>query len=179
MWQVLIPVGVGAAIWLWPKKVVARGPDAGLVARGNVSSVFGPRGPEGVHAGVDIAAPEGTEIRAARDGVIVDMSPDGLRDGYGNLLLLEHADGTVSLYAHMKKFGPGLKVGKAIAAGTVVGYVGNTQAPKTKPMKPHLHYEVLQGYNTWKGRIVVNPSSPSRLEPQAWLRKYNRPIADA
>lgn len=170
---------VAAAYALKPSKALARGPYAGLVARGSVSSPFGPRGSEGTHAGIDVAATEGTEVRAAYHGIVVDVSPDGTRSGYGNTVIIRHPDGTLSLYAHMKSFGPGIKVGASVPAGAVVGYVGNTQAPKTKDMRPHLHFEVLKSEITWQGKVVANSTTPTRLDPQPWLKKNGRPVADA
>ncbi len=168
-----------ATLVLAPSRVLARGSYAGLVARGNVSSPFGPRGAEGVHAGIDVAAPEGSEVRVASNGILVELAPDGARSGYGNVAIIRHFDGTLTLYAHMKSFGPGLRVGEPINAGTVLGYVGNTQAPKTKPMRPHLHFEVLKNEILWQGKVVANSTTPTRLDPQPWLKRNGRPVADA
>lgn len=176
--------GVGAWLFLKPSKALARGPGASLVAQGAVASPFGPRTLPGesqkMHWGVDIAAPAGTEVRAVRAGVVADVSPDGRRSGYGNTVIVEHPDGTLTLYAHLQKFGPGVKVGTNVAAGTVLGYVGATHAPSTAWMGSHLHFEVLkQKVLTPAGRIVVNPTMPGRYEPQAWLRAQGVPVAAA
>jgi murein DD-endopeptidase MepM/ murein hydrolase activator NlpD len=126
-----------------------------------------------MHQGIDIAAPVGTEIRSVQDGVIADVSPNGRRSGYGNTVLVEHPSGQLTLYAHMQKFGPGIRIGTQVNAGTVLGYVGTTHAPSTAYMAPHLHFEVLKGkaIAAATGQIIVNPNTPIRFEPQAWLRQ--------
>jgi murein DD-endopeptidase MepM/ murein hydrolase activator NlpD len=108
---------------------------------------------------------------------VADLSPDGQRTGYGNTAIVEHPDGTLTLYAHMQSFGPGIRVGSAVQKGDVLGYVGNTHAPSTSRMEPHLHFEVLKSKVLWQGKIVVNPTTPSRYEPQAWLRSRGTSIA--
>jgi murein DD-endopeptidase MepM/ murein hydrolase activator NlpD len=171
------------ALLFKPSRVLARGPGAGLVAEGRVSSPYGPRQLSGesvkMHQGIDIAAPVGTEIRAVADGTVADVSPDGQRSGYGNTVLVEHPSGQLTLYAHMQKFGPGIRVGLPVDAGMVLGYVGTTHAPSTAYMAPHLHFEVLKGkvIAAATGKIVVNPTTPLRLEPQTWLRQRGVSVA--
>jgi len=166
-----------------PSRVLARGPGAGLVAEGRVSSPYGPRQLSGedvkMHQGIDIKAEPGTEIRAVQAGVVADVSPNGQRSGYGNTVLVEHPSGQLTLYAHMQKFGPGVRIGLPVDAGTVLGYVGTTHAPSTAYMAPHLHFEVLKGkvIATATGKIIVNPNTPVRLEPQTWLRQRGVSVA--
>lgn len=85
------------------------------------------------HEGLDIAAPEGTEIRAVDAGKVVYA---GKRGGYGNVVELEHADGTITRYAHASRLhvqrGDRIEVGEAIAD---VGQTGHATGP-------HLHFEV-------------------------------------
>ena len=123
-----------------------------------------------MHQGVDITADPGTEIRAAGPGTVVDVAPDGTRTDYGNTVIVEHPGGFLTLYAHMRNFGPGIRVGTKVERGDVLGYVGSTHAPSTSKMKPHLHFEVLGRKVLWQGKIVVNSQTPNRYEPQAWLR---------
>lgn len=131
-----------------------------------------------MHWGVDIAADPGTEVRAARAGIVADVAPNGRRIGYGNTVIVEHPDGTLTLYAHLQSFGPGISKGTQVAAGTVLGYVGNTHAPSTTSMRPHLHFEVLKSKATTPaGYIIVNPTTPGRYEPQAWLASQGVPVA--
>ena len=154
-----------------------RGPGAGLVARGKLTSPFGMRRGR-MHWGIDIAAPRGTEVRAALPGMVVDVSPNGRRTRYGNVVIIEHPDGILTFYAHLDRFPPGLVPGLAVNAGTVIGYVGGTQLPKTRSLTPHLHFEVLKRKVLHKGRVVVNPTMPERYEPQEWLRQRGVRLVD-
>jgi murein DD-endopeptidase MepM/ murein hydrolase activator NlpD len=86
------------------------------------------------HKGIDFAAPEGTPIRATADGVI-DFS--GVQSGYGNVVIVKHGPVYSTLYAHMSRIGPGMRLGKRVAQGEVIGYVGSTGWSSG----PHLHYE--------------------------------------
>ncbi len=86
------------------------------------------------HKGVDFAAPIGTPIRAAGDGV-VDFA--GGQNGYGNVVVLKHWANYSTAYAHMSRFAPGLHKGAKISQGDVIGYVGMTGWSTG----PHLHYE--------------------------------------
>jgi murein DD-endopeptidase MepM/ murein hydrolase activator NlpD len=97
-----------------------------------VTSGFGPRG-DRFHAGVDLAAPYGARVRAARSGVVGFA---GRNDGYGKLVTVEHGDGVETRYAHLSRIlvGPGTRV----STGTVVGRVGATG----DATGPHLHFEV-------------------------------------
>jgi murein DD-endopeptidase MepM/ murein hydrolase activator NlpD len=164
-------------------KALARAPGSSLVVQGRVSSPFGMRRlpTETVarqHWGIDVRAKEGSEVRIPMAGVVVDLSPDGRRSRYGNTALVEHKDGTVTLYAHLQGFGPGLRVGLPVKAGTVIGYVGKTHAPSTSVMAPHLHFEVLKSkIVSPAGVIVVNSSTPDRYEPQSWLASMGVPVA--
>lgn len=86
------------------------------------------------HKGVDYAAPAGTAIRAAGDGRIVER---GVKGGYGNAIVLQHGKTYSTLYGHMSRFVPGLKVGSHVKQGQTIGYVGMTGLATG----PHLHYE--------------------------------------
>lgn len=157
-------------------------PNAGLVESGSLSSKFGPRQLAGEevkpHLGCDVAAPLGAEVRAASDGVVVDISPDGARSGYGNTIIVEHADGRMTLYAHLSSFGAGVHVGMKVAGGTVIGHVGQTSSPNPMP-RPHLHFEVLTKRVEHNGKIVANKTTPQRLEPQRWLNSKGRTLASS
>ncbi len=107
---------------------------------GVMTSTFGPRRHPilktvRIHKGVDWAAPTGTPIMAAFDGVIA-FQGDGA--GYGNLVKISHPDGRETRYAHMSKFAPNTAVGTTVKAGDVIGYVGTTGLSTG----PHLHFEV-------------------------------------
>ncbi len=101
--------------------------------RGKVGSGFGARR-GGWHQGVDILAPDGTDVRASEYGLVL-YAGDGLR-GYGNVIVLDHGEGITTLYAHLKDFR--VKSGDAVAAGQVIGAVGRTGNATTS----HLHFEL-------------------------------------
>lgn len=89
------------------------------------------------HQGVDFAAPRGTPIKAAGDGVIERADRYG---GYGNYVRIRHGQGYKTAYAHMSGFAKGVRAGVRVEQGDTIGYVGSTGASTG----PHLHYEVLQ-----------------------------------
>ncbi len=84
------------------------------------------------HAGVDLAAPTGTPIHAVKDGVVRYA---GSRGGYGNIVILDHGDGTETRYAHCDAVG--VKDGQRVAAGEPIATVGSTG----RSTGPHLHFE--------------------------------------
>ncbi len=125
---------------------------------GPVSSWFGPRDGR-PHDGIDIAVPDGTAITAAAAGV-VRYAGNAVR-GYGNFILLEHAGGWVTVYAHNRALL--VPEGQSVARGEVIalsGHTGNATAP-------HLHFEV---------RLGVTPQDPLKyLPPQpAAKERYGR-----
>jgi lipoprotein NlpD len=95
---------------------------------------FGKRGPE-FHDGIDLAAPEGTLVHAAGSGEVLFA---GEERGYGNIVILQHEHGLVSIYAHNKE--NRVKAGDKVAQGQVVATVG--QSGQTTG--PHLHFEVRE-----------------------------------
>jgi lipoprotein NlpD len=99
---------------------------------GTINSGFGPRG-SGFHDGIDIAAPEGTPILAIEAGEVIYS--DQLR-GYGNMVILRHAGGIVSVYAHNES--NLVREGQSVARGEVVARVGSTG----RVTGPHLHFEI-------------------------------------
>jgi murein DD-endopeptidase MepM/ murein hydrolase activator NlpD len=101
------------------------------------------------HLGVDYAAPTGTPVWAAAGGVITHRSHAG---GAGNMVAIRHSSGIETAYMHLSKFASGLKVGKHVAAKTVIGYVGATGLATG----PHLHFGVKQ-----KGAFI----DPAKLVP--------------
>jgi murein DD-endopeptidase MepM/ murein hydrolase activator NlpD len=102
---------------------------------GTVVSSFGPRSGT-FHDGIDISAPEGMPIRAVAAGEVIYSSQ--LR-GYGNLIIIRHENGLVSVYSHNRKnlVEQGAKVDK----GEIIGEVGSTG----RVSGPHLHFEVRRG----------------------------------
>jgi murein DD-endopeptidase MepM/ murein hydrolase activator NlpD len=99
------------------------------------------------HAGTDFGAAQGTEIRAAAEGVVRFA---GERGGYGKLVIVDHADGTETRYAHCAALR--VQAGETIPKDAVVGTVGQTG----RATGPHLHFEVR------KDGVA--------MDPEAWLR---------
>lgn len=89
-----------------------------------------------MHRGVDFAAPRGTPIYAAGDGV-VEMA--GRNGGYGNYVRLRHNSTYSTAYAHMDRVAKGMRKGVRVRQGQIIGYVGSTG----RSTGPHLHYEVM------------------------------------
>lgn len=104
---------------------------------GPMTSPFGQRWGR-LHAGVDIAPPEGTPIVAAASGR-VDFA--GVMSGYGNFTCIVHAVDLTTCYGHQKAFARGLTKGAQVQGGQLIGYVGNTG----HSTGPHLHFEVRKG----------------------------------
>ena len=115
-----------------------------------VTSCFGQRWGR-LHAGVDLAAPYGTPIRAVGAGVVVAAGPEG---GYGNAVLIDHGNGFLTHYGHMSAIA--VHPGQHVTAGEPIGNEGSTGHSTV----PHLHFEVHQG--TYK-----NP-----IEPTHWLHTH-------
>ena len=110
--------------------------------QGTLTSSFGPRHHPilktvRLHAGVDWAAPTGTPIVAALPGRLNYVGDGG---GYGNVIYIDHAGGFQSRYAHMSRFADGMRAGREVAAGEVIGFVGTTG----RSTGPHLHFEIRQ-----------------------------------
>jgi murein DD-endopeptidase MepM/ murein hydrolase activator NlpD len=101
---------------------------------GGIASAFGPRG-ETHHDGIDIAAPGGTPVRAARGGRV--LYSDELR-GYGNLLIIDHGEGYATVYAHNRS--NAVTSGDLVRQGEVVATVGDSG----ESSEPSLHFEVRQ-----------------------------------
>ena len=116
------------------------------LAEGRLTSGHGFRfSPTGVpipkkHKGIDYAAPAGTPIYAAGDGVIVKHY---VSKSYGNYVRIEHENGFYTAYAHMQAFVEGQGVGTIVKKGEMIGAVGSTG----RSSGPHLHYELIHGNN--------------------------------
>ena len=87
------------------------------------------------HSGVDLTAPYGSPVRAAAAGKVVFA---GTYFGYGNMIDLQHDDGTVSRYAHLSRFGRDTRIGHVYAVGETMGSVGTSGHAHGA----HLHFEI-------------------------------------
>jgi murein DD-endopeptidase MepM/ murein hydrolase activator NlpD len=118
--------------WLWP-----------VAGYHSISSDYGSRVLDGVremHYGVDIVAPTGTLVRAARSGRVLESRPDFDR-GWGWTVVLEHPDGWITRYAHLSA--NLAKQGELVTRGQPIGRVGNTG----RSTGPHLHYGTYLRWN--------------------------------
>ncbi|MEU7804423.1 M23 family metallopeptidase [Micromonospora arborensis] len=102
----------------------------------SVTSCYGQRWGT-LHAGIDLALPSGTPIRAAAAGTVIQAGDAS--DGYGNSVFIDHGNGYLTHYAHQSRIA--VTVGQKVKAGQVIGYEGATG----DATGPHLHFEVHQG----------------------------------
>lgn len=106
-----------------------------------------------MHKGVDFGAPRGTPIMAAGEGVVERAGRHG---GYGNYVCIRHSGATKTAYAHLSKYGKGIRPGQKVKQGQIIGYVGCTGLATG----PHLHFEVIQnGKHVNPQKITQLPSS--------------------
>ena len=121
-----------------------------------LSSSFGKRkhpilGFTKMHTGTDFAAPTGTPILASGDGLVVRAQWCG---GGGNCVKIKHNRVYQTVYAHMSKFGRGIKKGSRVKQGQIIGYVGSTGLSTG----PHLHYEVIENGRKINSQKLKLPS---------------------
>ena len=105
------------------------------------------------HTGVDFGAPTGARVKAVGDAVVGFA---GRKGGYGNLIILRHRNGFETYYAHLSGFVQGLRNGRPVSQGEIIGYVGMTGTATG----PHLHYEVRIGGAPRNPVAVKLPGSP-------------------
>jgi murein DD-endopeptidase MepM/ murein hydrolase activator NlpD len=118
-----LPIRRGNGTMVWP-------------VNGPITGVFGEARPGHMHAGIDIAAGEGTPIHAADAGRVVLIQGIGASGGYGNFTCVQHTASMSSCYAHQSRIGT--SQGASVSKGQVIGYVGNTG----HSFGAHLHFEV-------------------------------------
>jgi murein DD-endopeptidase MepM/ murein hydrolase activator NlpD len=116
---------------------------------GTLTSGYGRRWGR-LHAGLDFGAPTGTPIRAVANAVVHEIKRTSSSGGYGNLTILELADGTLLYHAHQSKIM--VTEGQVVSAGETIGLVGSTG----HSTGPHLHFE-------------VHPDGGGPIDPRPWL----------
>ncbi len=106
---------------------------------------------------IDFAMDVGTALCAARDGVVVKIKSDSDKRGdtkefakYGNHVIIEHDDGTLGTYYHLKKDGVLVNISQKVARGQIIGYSGNTGFSRG----PHLHFSVSKINNVNKNESI-------------------------
>ena len=104
-----------------------------------------------MHRGTDFAAPKGTPVMASGDGKIIRSRWCG---GGGNCVKIKHNSTYSTVYAHLSKFGPGIKEGIRVKQGRIIGYVGSTGMSTG----PHLHYEVIENGKKINSQKLKLPS---------------------
>lgn len=142
-----------------------------------ITSKFGPRFHPTLHytrlhGGTDFAAPVGTPVYAAADGVISSASPSGCA---GNMVIMRHDNGWETRYFHLSRYAPGITAGTRVTQGSTIGDVGNTGTCTTGP---HLHYEVhIDGEKVDPLSIPADDSTRKRMDGsalQAFMRERDR-----
>lgn len=122
---------------------------------------------EGVHAGLDIVANEGTRVSVARSGIVIAAGP---QSGYGNRVIVKHRGGVTTLYAHMSRID--VAAGAVIAGGDAVGLVGRTSDARGgttgfPTMGAHLHFSVHRSLPSISMSSGIERQYGT--EPLAWL----------
>jgi murein DD-endopeptidase MepM/ murein hydrolase activator NlpD len=130
-----------------PQKAAVKNDGMTWPVDGKITSGFGRRGRRSFHSGIDIPMPKGTPILAAQDGTVLDVGTNKNKKyrGYGNVALLEHGNGVITLYAHCQSVS--VKKGQPVRRGEIIGLVGSTGRSTTA----HVHFEVR------KDGKAVNP----------------------
>jgi murein DD-endopeptidase MepM/ murein hydrolase activator NlpD len=124
--------------------------------RGKISSGFGWRGTgkrRALHEGIDIPVPKGTPVQAALFGVVSEAR---VYNGYGKTVILDHGNGTKTLYAHCSKIA--VKQGEYVEAGQVIAYAGSTGRSTTS----HLHFGVIVA-GVFRDPLILLEAEPLKL----------------
>ncbi|MDX8382839.1 MAG: M23 family metallopeptidase [Ghiorsea sp.] len=123
------------------------------------------------HRGVDYAAKTGTPIRAIGDGKVVFQ---GWKGGYGRFVEIKHTNGIHSTaYAHMRRYGKGIRRGKSVKQGQIIGYVGMSGLATG----PHLHFEFrTRGRAVNPLRVKHKPAKPVAKEEMTAFRIHAKAL---
>ncbi len=123
------------------------------------------------HKGIDYAAPTGTRVKATADGVVEFAGRQG---GYGNVVVLRHQSKYTTWYGHLSGFATGMRKGRRVSQGEVIGFVGATGLATG----PHLHYEFrINDMHQDPLRVVMPAAPPITLELKAAFEAAAQPLA--
>lgn len=141
--EITIPDGVISAPSVAPSTSPKRISGLPEYAGYFLKPIIGAKKTQGIHGynGVDFGAPAGTEILAAASGQVIVSRSGAWNGGYGNYIVIKHANGTQTLYAHNSA--NYVSVGSNVSQGQVIGLVGSTG----RSTGPHLHFEVRGAVN--------------------------------
>ncbi len=118
------------------------------------------------HKGVDYAASKGTPIKATSNGKVAFK---GVKGGYGNTIILQHGQKYSTLYAHMSRFAKGMRNGKRVKQGQIIGYVGSSGLATG----PHLHYEFrINGKHRNPLKVKLPNAAPIDSKYRADFKKH-------
>ena len=120
-----------------------------------------------MHRGLDFAAPSGTPVFAAGDGVIEKVGWNG---SYGKYIKIRHTGIYKTAYAHLSSYHKNIRVGKRVSQGKTIGYVGTTG----RSTGPHLHYEVLRNNRQVNPMNIKLPAGKN--VPQKKLKAYKNHV---
>ena len=114
------------------------------------------------HKGTDYGAPVGTRAKATGNGVVEFA---GIQGGYGKVVILRHQSRYTTVYGHLSGFAPGLRKGRRVSQGDVIGFVGATGLASG----PHLHYEFRVNNVHQNPLAMILPSAPPLMPQQLGL----------
>ena len=122
------------------------------------------------HKGVDYAARKGTPVRATANGTVAVSTRNR---GYGKYIILKHRGRYSTVYAHLSRFAKGLRKGKRVNQGDIIGYVGSTGLATG----PHLHYEFrVKGIQRNPLRVVMPAAIPLAAKNIPAFNKSTKPL---
>jgi len=122
------------------------------------------------HKGVDYAASTGTPVHTTGDGKVEFI---GKKGGYGNVIIVRHSGNNQTLYAHLSRFKPGLRVGAKVRQSQIIGFVGSSGLATA----PHLHYEFLvNGIHKNPMTVTLPRAQPLNAQALVKFRTLTAPL---
>lgn len=122
------------------------------------------------HRGVDYAAPTGTPVKVTGNGKVIFS---GYKGGYGRTVMVQHGEQYTTVYAHLSRFAKGLRQGRRVRQGQVIGYVGQSGLASG----PHLHYEFrVNGAHRDPLRVSLPKAAPISPQYRADFLTQTQPL---